>query len=102
MMTDFLILRAKQEFAVAIGKISLRDSQMSTKAEQLVPLSFLPLVSADVSTQAPLASREIFAKHSSRLNKSLIEEAKSLLFELLQRKRNFQQFEREQNSSLMP
>ena len=65
MLADYLILQSKQEFMVSIGKISLRDSQMSSKAEQLMPLSFLPLVSPDVSAQALQVNNEAFTRNSS-------------------------------------
>ena len=71
MHTDHLILKAKQDFMVSIGKITLRDSQMSTKVEQLVPLSFFPLISSDVSPHAAM-NNEAFTKHSSQLTKTLI------------------------------
>lgn len=89
---------------VSIGKISLRDSQMSSKAEQLMPLSFLPLVSPDVSAQALQVNNEAFTRNSSSLTKTLISQANSLLFELLSRKRNFEHSEaaNQRGSAHMP
>ena len=58
-----------------------------------MPLSFLPLVSPDVSAQALQVNNEAFTRNSSSLTKTLISQANSLLFELLSRKRNFEHSE---------
>lgn len=33
MFTDYIVLKAKHDFMVSVGKISLRDSQLSVKVE---------------------------------------------------------------------
>ena len=64
-----------------------------------MPLSFLPLVSPDVSAQV---NNEAFTKHSSSLTKTLIAQANGLLFELLSRKRSYEHSEAANQRAPMP
>ena len=45
MLSDLLLLKEKHEFQVSVGRISLKEIQMSVKSEYQVAASFIPLVS---------------------------------------------------------
>ena len=97
MLADHFVLRAKHDYLLSVGKITLRDTQqLDSKAEHLVSMSFLPLVSKDVAL--PVANQEAFAKHSSQLTKMLVRHVQSTLGQLMQRKRSLQQFEQSNES----
>jgi len=69
MLTDHMVLKAKQDFMISVGKIALRDSQSHGKAEQLVPMSFLPLINKEVALST---NQDTFNKLSTQLSMSMI------------------------------
>jgi len=70
---------------VSVGKIALRDSQLSAKAEQLVPMSFLPLISKEVALST---NSDTFNKYSTQLTMTMIKQAQTILAQISQRKRS--------------
>jgi len=57
---------------ISVGKIALRDAQSISKAEQLVPMSFLPLINRDANSSM---NTDAFKRDSSELTKVLIKQA---------------------------
>ena len=104
MLTDHFLLHAKHEFMVSIGKIALRDAQVSAKTERLIPQSFFPLIDAEhATTAAARHQEERFPQSSQRLTKIMIEHAHALLKEIETRRRSLNHHEqaamKEQGSS---
>lgn len=85
MLCDHFVLKAKQDFMIAVGKIALRDAQSISKAEQHVPMSFLPLINRDANSSM---NTDAFKRDSSELTKVLIKQAQLVQSQILQRKRS--------------
>ena len=93
MLTDHILLQAKRDFMISIGKISLRNSQSTAvKGSQLVPMSYLPLINSDIAL--PTTNQEHFKKNSTDLTLQLIRQADACLNQILQRKSAWDQHEK--------
>lgn len=88
MVTDHLVLEAKKKFIISVGKISIRDGELSQSHEHPVPRSFFPLVDEDASP-----SKNKVEANSQRLTKLMISQAQDILKEIFARRRSFEKYD---------